>query len=79
MRDRLKSITENTLVPLSMVVSLLGAAGFVTYVYFQSDANAKAILELKAKQDAMAGMATDIAVIRVKVENIEQAIASSKK
>lgn len=77
MRESLKAITENTLVPLSMVISLLGGAGFVTYVYFQSDANAKAIIELKAKQDAMAVLSTDIAVIRVKVENIE-ALLSKK-
>lgn len=75
MREKLRSITESTLVPLGVVCVLLTAAFYVGGAYFQQDANAKAIVELKAKQDAMASMATDIAVIRTKVEAIEEKLS----
>lgn len=74
MRERLKIISQETLLPVGLVFTLLGGAFATGYFYFEVKAHAKAIEELRAKQDATVLMATDIAVIRVKVENIEKAL-----
>lgn len=68
----MKSITESTLVPISLVISLLGGSGFITYVYFQTEANAKAILEIQGKQNSLEEIKLDIAVIKEKMEYIEK-------
>lgn len=72
----MSKITENTLVPVSLVLSILGGAGFVTYVYFQTSANAKAIEEIKAKQDAIAMIQTDVAVMKNDIATIKEILDS---
>lgn len=69
-----RSITESTLIPISLVITLLGGAFFVTYIYFQSDANAKAIEKLSAKQDVLSEMRVDIGIIKTEVESIKRKI-----
>lgn len=40
-------LTERTTVTIGLVIALLGGAGFVTNIHFQTQANAQAISELK--------------------------------
>lgn len=78
MRERLKVISQETLLPLGMVLSMLGAAWGAGYFYFEVKAHARAIEELKAKQDVVNMIATDVAVIRVKVERMERVMEAKR-
>lgn len=65
-------ITESTLLPISLVITLLGGGGFVTYIYYQTVANAKELSELKVKQDMLTEIRLDISVIKTKIEAMER-------
>lgn len=67
-----RSITESTLIPLSLVITILGGAGFITYLYFQTNANAEAIKIVAGKVDAVMEIKVDIGIIKTKVEAIER-------
>jgi hypothetical protein len=69
----MKSIlSESTLIPVSLVFSLLGGAGYVTYIAVQTSANAKTLEKLEQKQATVDKMGIDIAVILSKLEAIEK-------
>lgn len=68
----MKAITENTTLNVSVLALILGAYGYVASVGASTAANQKDIERIEAKQDAVVKMATDIEVIKVKLELIEQ-------
>lgn len=45
----MSKITENTLVPLSLMATILGAGAWLTVVWYQGNANATAIMEIKTE------------------------------
>lgn len=67
-------ITEQTLLPISLIITLVGGITFVSYVAFEGASNAKAIDEIQKKQETIEKIATDVAVIKTKVETIERSI-----
>jgi hypothetical protein len=46
-----QKITENTLLPISLVITLVGGVFWLTTIYSQSNANAVEIKEMKTKQE----------------------------
>lgn len=68
----MKPISENTSISISLLIMILGGAGYVTFTAFQSAANANAIQELRAKQEKIDEIHEDIAVIKTKIEAIEK-------
>ena len=40
-------LDQSTLVPISFVIALLGGSGFITKMYFENEANASIIQEVK--------------------------------
>lgn len=68
MSERISKLTETTLIPLSMVIALVGGVFWLSTMYAQGAANAKAqeetkveILEIKKKQEKYV---EDMALIR---------------
>jgi hypothetical protein len=74
----LSKITENTLVPLSLVIALGGAGVFVTKIHFQQEAMAKEIEAVSSKQEKLEQIAIDIAVMREKLVTIERIIKENQ-
>lgn len=60
------TVTFSILLPI--VLALLGGAGWATMLYFQTDANAKAITEIQTKQESFESIRTDIAVIKTELK-----------
>lgn len=69
-KSKAAAISEHTKITLGVVIVLLGFASWLTIMFFQGDANAKAIEELKTKQDAISEIQTDIAVIKTQISII---------
>lgn len=63
-------ISENTLWTTGMVIIVLGFAAWLTAIWFQGNASAKAIDALQNKQDAVQLIQTDIAVIKVQLQDL---------
>lgn len=79
MKERFKSLTESTFVPLSIVFvigTIIWAAG---HYAFQTDANARAIEELQKKQDDVSTIQTDVAVLKQAVSGIQQQLDRIEK
>lgn len=53
-------ITEKTLVPLSLVVSLIGGTTWLTQLHFNQQANAAAIVELRTEQKELSVVVREI-------------------
>lgn len=53
MTERISKITENTLLPISLVVVLIGGVFWLTSIYNQTVANAQDILNIQETQDIM--------------------------
>lgn len=70
----MRKITESTLIPISLAITIVGGAGFVTFVYWQTAANAREIITLQKKTDAILDMRVDIGIIKTKVESIEKKV-----
>lgn len=68
----MKTLSENTLIPIGFVIVLIGGGSFITNIYFQTSASAKAIEEIRVKQDSILEIQTDIAVIKKSIEGIEK-------
>jgi hypothetical protein len=45
----MKAITENTFIPISLMIILLGGSAFVTTVYNKTEANANEVLVMHAE------------------------------
>jgi hypothetical protein len=43
------AISDRTTITIGLVISLLGASGFITNIYFKSEANAQTLTELKTE------------------------------
>lgn len=43
----MSAINDKTTVTIGLVIGLLGASGFITNIYFKSEANAETLIELK--------------------------------
>lgn len=71
----MKTITENTMISLAVVLTLLGGAGYVGYNASVINASAAQIQELRAKVSLLEEMKTDVAVIRAKLEDIDRKIS----
>ena len=50
--DKVKVLTQNTLIPLSAIMVVVGATGWLTTVWRQGEANAAQIQEVKVTQKA---------------------------
>lgn len=48
----MKAITEKTLIPLSLVMTLIGGVFWLTSIYFEAKAANSSITEIKQKQDS---------------------------
>ena len=71
-------INESSFISISLMVTILGGASFVSYVAFESKSNAKAIEVIQKKQETLEVIATDIAVIKEKVGTIEKSLERTK-
>lgn len=49
----MKVISEQTLIPISLVVTIIGGVVWLTTLWFRSEAHAEIISELKAEQRAI--------------------------
>ena len=65
-------INENSLVPLSLVIALLGGAGWLTMVYANGMENGRAIVEIKSDSakaaDVLMRVERDVSYIRGFIE-----------
>lgn len=71
MKEKMRVLSEGTLIPISFLITLLGGSGFVTYLYFQTSANAKTIETLQGRQEISEEMRADIAVIKNDVQTMK--------
>jgi len=46
----MSKITENTLLPISLVITILGGASWLTAIWYDTKANAAAIIEIRQDQ-----------------------------
>lgn len=78
MKETLKKFSEHTVVPMSLGLAFIVAAGVweVGHYSFQAEANAREIEILKSKQDAIGSIQTDIAVIKAKLESIDERLGN---
>lgn len=69
-------ITENTLMPLSMVAAIAGSIVWLSMIYFKTEASAKAIDGVLLKQDAYIDTVQEInrrlSVIESEVKRIQE-------
>jgi hypothetical protein len=70
----MSNITDKTKVTVAVLIPLLGFSVWLTTIYFQTSANAAAIVEIRRSQDKFVEMAQDIAVIRVQMEEMNKKI-----
>ena len=68
MAEKMKSITESTLLPISMVITLSGGIAWLTTIYNITVTNEKAIERVESKQDRYN---ENLAIILNKLANIE--------
>ena len=69
-------ITENTLIPVSLIVILLGGVVWLTIMYAQGNANAKAIEQLSQRQDEYT---KTVLTIDTRLSHIEGALGVKDK
>jgi len=50
----MNKITENTLIPVSLVISIIGGAVWVSAIWYDTRANAKSIEKIKEDQKVLA-------------------------
>lgn len=50
----MKVISENTLIPISLVITILGGVVWLTTLWFRSEAHAEMIAEIRAEQKSLA-------------------------
>lgn len=69
-------ISEGTLIPLSMVISLFGVAAWITYVAYSTNANAQAIQEMKSRDSQVVkelrAMNTRLSRIEGKLDGLQK-------
>lgn len=70
----MKKMLDSVPIALSILIPTLGGYGYVLAVSFRTDANAKAIQEVQAKQNDMEQLKTDIAVIKEQVLEIRKRV-----
>lgn len=75
MTDKIKQISQNTLVPIGFIIVLAVGLRWVDNVAFTSSANAAAVAELQRAQTQIAAdlaqIKIDVAVIKVRTESIK--------
>ena len=67
----MKKITEKTLLPLSLVITLSSGIFWLTKQYIQTEANAETISKVVSKQDQYV---EDIQAIRLDIEIIKNEV-----
>lgn len=73
-KEKLKTvISESTLIPISLLITILGGATFIGYIYFQTSANAKDISEFKAS-GVLEQIKSDTAVIKNDIQTMKEDI-----
>jgi hypothetical protein len=71
METTMKKITESTLVPISLVITLFGGVMWLSALWFREEANAQAIAEVKQViKDDRATLRDDIKHINDKLDKI---------
>lgn len=73
---KVKSISENTLLPISLVITLGGGIMWLTTIYNLTSANEKAIERVENKQNIYND---NLAIIRDKLSNIEGRLGINKE
>lgn len=68
------TIRENTKFSFTVMVALLGLAVYAAKIDFQTNANAREIIEEKADIKALEQMQADVAVIKAQVVEINRKI-----
>ncbi len=68
----MKTITENTLVPISLVIAIGGGIFWLTEIYFNGQANANSITDIKQNQEKfIEDVSKDVAQIKKSLNRIE--------
>ncbi len=76
----MNKITENTLIPVSLILVLVSGVTFFANVSFETSSNAKAIAALQEEQDVLAKeLVQTQKEISVKLTEIQADIKSLKK
>lgn len=75
----IKSVTEKTLIPLSLVITISGGVFWLTNIYSKQEANAQELIQLKnkfeSKQERIDDLLSDILQ---RVTRIEEAVKRRK-
>lgn len=76
MAEKVKLISESTLIPISLVITLGGGLMWLTTIYNLTSANEKAIQRVETKQDIYND---NLAIIRDKLSTIEGRLGIKKE
>lgn len=77
MGEKLTRLTENTFVPLSFILVIVGGVFWLTMLYAESSANAKGLENLQVKyQDLEKAIASQNAVVLDRLGKIEGRLES---
>lgn len=64
----LQKFTENTLVPVSMVIALIGGIGWLTMVYANGVSNTEKVASLETKSEKVTEKLDDIIQRLIRIE-----------
>jgi hypothetical protein len=64
----MKAITENTVIPISLMLSLVGGIVWLTTIYNKTEAHEESLRKIESKQEAYL---QNLEVIKVKLARIE--------
>jgi len=69
---RAQTLSEKTLIPISLVILLLGGIVWITNIAFKVDVSAESLKKIELRQSTIDEIKTDVAVIKSKLEKIDQ-------
>lgn len=70
----LKSITTDTMVPISVLAFLCGGIYWLSNLALRTEANAQALEQVSIEQRKLVEIKTDVEVIKSKISNIESKV-----
>ena len=65
-------LNENSFISLGLAIILFGGVAWLTNLAFKTEASAESLKKIELKQNAIEEIKTDVAVIKFKLEKIEQ-------
>lgn len=66
------TLSEKTLIPISFVIVLIGGIVWITNIAFKVDVSAESLKKIELRQNTIDEIKTDVAVIKSKLEKIDQ-------